>query len=42
MPIEGAIDRHDPFRSFFGMGISGRDTVLFLRVVVLDARPATC
>jgi len=38
MPGEGAVDRHKTGRYFFGMGVSGRDAVLFLRVVVLDGK----
>ena len=41
MPSEGEVDRrgnNDYHRYFFGMGVSGRDAVLFLRVVVLDGK----
>src|ERR1700710_392309 len=39
MPGGGQIDRHDNIRrAFFGLGVSGRQTVLFLRAVVLDGK----
>lgn len=39
LPVGGQIDRHDEIkRAFFGIGISGRQTILFLRAVVLDGK----
>lgn len=39
LPAMGQISQHDYFpRAFFGLGVSGRQTILFMRAVVLDGK----
>ncbi len=39
LPGMGQISKHDYFkRAFFGLGVSGRQTILFMRAVVLDGK----